>query len=54
MFRVSCFFQLLLLFFFGKKTPPDWTRISIEPKMLDPDPESMNPDPKHCPKEKTW
>jgi hypothetical protein len=22
-------------------------RIGIEPKMLDPDPESMNPDPKH-------
>ncbi len=23
-------------------------RIGIEPEMLDPNPESMNPDPKHC------
>jgi hypothetical protein len=29
---------------------PDWIgiRIVIQPKMLDPDPESMNPDPQHC------
>ncbi len=27
---------------------PEWIRIGIQPKMLDPDPESMNPDPKDC------
>jgi hypothetical protein len=28
---------------------PCWIRIGIQPKMLDPDPDSMNPDQKHCP-----
>jgi hypothetical protein len=23
-------------------------RVGIQPEMLDPDPDSMNPDPKHC------
>jgi hypothetical protein len=26
---------------------PDWIRIGIQPKMLDPDPYQMNTDPKH-------
>ncbi len=43
--------QLYRTFFpiFVHRNP--WIRIpiSILPKMLDPDPESMNPDPKHCP-----
>ncbi len=25
-----------------------WIRIGIQPEMLDPDPESINTDPKHC------
>jgi hypothetical protein len=25
----------------------DWIRIAGQPKMLDPDPEAINPDPKH-------
>ncbi len=25
-----------------------WILIGIQPKMLDPDPDSMNPDPQHC------
>jgi hypothetical protein len=33
-----------------KTLDPQWIRIRIcfQPKMLDPDPEFMNPDPKHC------
>ncbi len=30
-----------------KTLDPDWIRIGIQPKMMDPDLESMNPDPKH-------
>ncbi len=30
------------------RTPdPDWIRISIQPKMLDPDPNQINTDPEH-------
>jgi hypothetical protein len=36
------FFQFLAI----KTLDPDWIRIGIHPKMLDPD--SMNTDPKHC------
>jgi hypothetical protein len=38
------FFQFLVI----KNLDPDWIRIGIQPKMLDPDLDSMNPDPKHC------
>ncbi len=31
-----------------KTLDPDWIPIRIQPKMLDPDPDSKNPDPKHC------
>jgi hypothetical protein len=31
--------------FFGHQNP--WIRISIQPKMLDPDPHQMNTDPQH-------
>ncbi len=33
--------------FFLVKVALGWIRIGIHPKMLDADPESMNPDPKH-------
>jgi hypothetical protein len=37
-------------FFVIKTIDPDWIRIRIgvQPKMLDPDMGSKNPDPKHC------
>jgi hypothetical protein len=28
-----------------KALDPDWIRIGIQPKMLDPDPDEMNADP---------
>jgi hypothetical protein len=31
-----------------KPLEPDLIRIGIQPKMLDPDPDSFDPDPKHC------
>jgi hypothetical protein len=31
-----------------KALDPDWIRIGIQPKMLDPDPDEMNADPQHC------
>ncbi len=41
------FFQAIFFPIFGHKTlDPDWIRIGIEPKMLDPDPYQQNP--------KTW
>jgi hypothetical protein len=45
------FFQLwffLSQFLVIKTLDPDWTRIGIQPKMLDPSPNQMNTDPKHC------
>jgi hypothetical protein len=42
------FFSAVNYFHFLVKTlDPGWIRIGIQPKMLDPDPESMNPNPKH-------
>jgi hypothetical protein len=38
------FFQFLVI----KALDPDWIRIGIQPKMLDPDPEEMNADPQPC------
>ncbi len=38
-------FSVVNLFNFGSSKP--WIRIGIHPKMLDPDLESMNSDPKH-------
>jgi hypothetical protein len=43
-----CFLQLCIFFNFIKTLDPDWIRIGIQPKMLDPDPYEMNTDPKHC------
>jgi hypothetical protein len=41
-FFSSCnFFQFLVI----KALVPDWIRIGIQPKMLDPDPDEMNADP---------
>jgi hypothetical protein len=41
----SCnFFQFLVI----KALDPDWIRIGIQPKMLDPDPDEMNADPQPC------
>jgi hypothetical protein len=33
--------------FFILRSSKFWARIGVQPKMLDPDPESINPDPKH-------
>ncbi len=41
--------RFLLLLFVIKTLYPDPDRYRIEPKMLDPGPGSMNPDPKYCP-----
>jgi hypothetical protein len=41
-FSAVNFFQFLVI----KTLEPD--RIGIQPKMLYPDSDSMNPDPKHC------
>jgi hypothetical protein len=42
------FFEFLVI----KTLDPYWIRIririGIQPKLLDPDPDSMEPDPKHC------
>jgi hypothetical protein len=35
------FFQFLVI----KALDPDWIRIGVHPKMLDPDPDEMNADP---------
>jgi hypothetical protein len=43
LFPTVIFLKLLVIKHWG------WIRIGIQPKMLDPDPESMNPDPKHGP-----
>ncbi len=43
-FFFSCkFFQFSVV----KTLDPDWFRIGIQPKMLDQDMKSINPDPKH-------
>ncbi len=36
-----------ILIFFSAENFLDWTRIGIQPKMLDPDPDQMNTDSKH-------
>jgi hypothetical protein len=38
----------LLQFLVIKTLDPDWIRIAIQPKMMDPDPYQMNTEPKHC------
>jgi hypothetical protein len=38
--------NFFLIFLAIKTLNPDW--YDIQPKMLDPDPDSMTPDPKHC------
>ncbi len=43
-------YQFFSLNFWSSK-PWSWIRMGIEPKMLDPDPDSMNLDPKHCKKQ---
>jgi hypothetical protein len=40
-FSAAIFFQFLVI----KALDPDWIRIGVDPKMLDPDPEKMNTDP---------
>jgi hypothetical protein len=40
-FSAVIFFQFLVI----KALDPDWIRIGIQPKMLDPDPDEMNADP---------
>ncbi len=37
-----------LQFLIIKALDPDWIRIGVHPKMLDPDPEEMNADPQPC------
>jgi hypothetical protein len=39
--------QLNIFPIFGHQNPGYWIRIGIQPKMLDLDPESVNPDSKH-------
>jgi len=52
MFSAVNFFQFLIIKTTGSglDPDPDWIRIriSIQPKMLDPDPYQMNTDLKHC------
>ncbi len=45
-FSAVIFFQFLVI----KALDPDWIRIRIglRPQTLDPDPEKINTDPKHC------
>jgi hypothetical protein len=45
-FSAENFFQFLLI----KTLDPDWIRIGIQPKIMDPDadPYQMNTDPKPC------
>ena len=45
-FSAVIFFQFLVI----KALDPDWIRIRIglQPQPLDPDPEKMKTDPKHC------
>ncbi len=43
-FPAITYFPFLVI----KTLDPDWTRIGIKPKMLDPSPNQMNTDPKHC------
>ncbi len=43
-FSAVIFFQFLVI----KALDPDWIRIGIQPKMLDPDPDEMNADPQPC------
>jgi hypothetical protein len=38
------FFNLKVFTIFSYQKPWIWSRIGIDPKMLDPDPESMNPE----------
>jgi hypothetical protein len=40
-FSAVIFFQFLVI----KVLDPDWIRIGIPPKMLDPDPDEINADP---------
>ena len=40
-FSAVIFFQFLVI----KALDPDWIRIGIQPKMLDPDPYQMSADP---------
>jgi hypothetical protein len=46
----SCKFCCKFFPVFGHQTldPYPGPAIGIQPKMLDTDPDSMNPDPKHC------
>ncbi len=44
-FSAVNFFKFLVI----KTLDHIWIRNGIQPKMLDPYPESMNTDPKHCP-----
>ncbi len=50
--KLSNFFSSCIFFKFWSSKP--WIRISIQPKMLDPDPDSMKQDPKHCLIKKPW
>jgi hypothetical protein len=38
-----------VIFFIHSWLSKPWIRIGNQSEMLDPDQESMNPDPKHCP-----
>jgi hypothetical protein len=43
--KLCCiFFQFLVI----KALDPDWIRIGVHPKMLDPDPDEMNTDLQPC------
>jgi hypothetical protein len=48
--KISHFFSVVIFFNFWSSKP--WIWIGIQPKMLDPYPDSVNPDLKHCLKAK--
>jgi hypothetical protein len=43
--NINFFSAVIFLYIFG--LDPDWIRIGIQPKMLDPEPDQMNTDSKH-------
>ncbi len=48
MYRISINKKYFQIFLVIKTLDPDWIRIGIQPKMLDPDLYQLNTDLKHC------
>ncbi len=47
--KIFFFFRCNFFSIFGYKAlDPDWIRIGVHPKMLDPDPDEMNADSQPC------